>query len=325
MRKRSSIAALLALALATAGCGGGGDSGGAGLGAGSGNGGADESAPAAYVAKTYTPDPAEVFPNGKRLAARVAQRALTYEPGTSALELARSLPRGAVTGRQLARVLEPAVDADMRSVGEVVYPQLSGLTADSLGAMVITKQVLQDAEGARRSVVRVVDVRLRLAGGSWTFEEIGSVGGSPVPRPSSLPAPAERVLDSPNITLSDSARWDIHRGGIDTSLLAALAAAAKRQELAVGILRSGHPTNVWATNRPSAHSQGFAADIYAVDGELVIRQHRTGSPAYEVAGALAAGGAYQLGSPWVFGNGGVASFTDEVHADHLHVQQSPTL
>lgn len=324
MRGCAWAAALATLALTTAGCGGDrpGDSD---VRSGSGDGAADESAPAAYVAKAYTPDPAEEFANGKRLAARIAQRALTYESGTSALELARSLPRGGIKARQLARVLDPAVESDMRSVGEVVYPQLSGLTADSLGAMVLTKQVLQDTEGERRAVVRVVDVRLRLKGASWAFEAIGSVGGSPVRRPATLSAAAERVLDSPNITLSDSARWDIHRGGIDASLLDALAAAAKRQELSVGILRSGHPVNVWATNRPSAHAQGFAADIYAVDGELVIRQHRTGSPAYEVASALAAGGAYQLGSPWVFGSGGVASFTDDVHADHLHVQQSPAL
>ena len=262
---------------------------------------------------------------GKRLAARIAQRALTYAPGTSARELARSLPAGSASESLLAGVLDPAVESNMRSVGEVVYPQLSGLTADSLGAMVLTKQLLQDANGERRSVVRVVDVRLRLRGDSWAFESIGSVGGSPVRRPATLSAAAERVLSSPTITLSDSARWDILRGGIDTSLLNALAAAAKRRELSVGILRSGHPTNVWATSRPSAHSQGFAADIYAVDGELVIRQRRAGSPAHEVASALAAGGAYQLGSPWVFGSGGVTSFTDDVHTDHLHIQQSPAL
>lgn len=325
MSSRSSVLALLALVLVVSACGGDADSGGPDRNRGPTAGDPRESSQAAYVAKPYRPDPAEAFANGKRLAARVAQRALTYEPDTSAVELARSLPRGEMSKGQLARVLDPAVDAEMRSVGEVVYPQLSGLTPDTLGAMVLTRQVLQDAEGERRSVVRVLDVRLRLAGDSWTFEELGSVGGSPAPRPSSLPVAAERVLDSPSITLSDSARWDIHRGTIDPSLLGALAAAASKHELSVGILRSGHPANVWATDRPSAHSQGFAADIYAVDGKLVVRQQGTGSAAYAVARGLVAGGAYQLGSPWIFGEGGVSSFTDDVHADHLHVQQSPAL
>jgi hypothetical protein len=325
MSSRACMAVLLTLALPLSACGGDGDSGAPDRNPGSAVVGTEEGQQGPYVAKPYRPDPAEGFANGKRLAARIAQRALTYELGTSAVELASSLPRGGMSKGELARILAPAVDAEMRSVGEVVYPQLSGLTPDTLGAMVLTRQVLQDAEGERQSVVRVLDVRLRLAGDSWAFEELGSVGGSPVPRPSSLPAAAERVLESPSISLSDSARWDIYRGTIDPSLLHALAAAASKHELSVGILRSGHPANVWATARPSAHSQGFAADIYAVDGELVVRQRETGSAAYAVARGLVLGGAYQLGSPWVFGESGVSSFTDDVHADHLHVQQSPAL
>jgi hypothetical protein len=278
------------------------------------------SAPAAYTPERYEPDPAEEFANGKRLAARVAQEALTYEPGASAREVASSLPPAEVGEGTLARALEPAIDPRMQSVGEIVYPQLSGVTETSLGAMVIARQTLVDPDGESESITRVLDVRLVLSDGSWSLDQIASVGGSPAERPSTLPAAAEGVLDNPNIELSDSARWDIYRGPIDPALLDALARAAERRELSVGILRSGHPTNVWATSRPSAHSQGFAADIYAVDGRPIVRQHRTGSPAYELAQELFAGGAYQLGSPWALG---ASSFTDAVHQDHLHLQQSP--
>lgn len=317
MKSRAIIAALCALVLVgvVVGCG---DDSNAGAG-----GGSDEGSPAAYVPKAYTPDLAEDYANGKRLAAQVAQRTLTYEPGTSPLELARSLPRGATSEQQLARILAPSVDDERSSVGEVVYPQLSGVTPNSMGAMVITRQVLQDADGDREIMVRVLDVRLRLSGDAWDLEEIASVGGAQVARPSSLSAAAGRVLDNPDITLSDSARWDIYGGQVDASLLEALASAAEQHELFVGIIRSGHPTNVWATRRPSAHSQGLAADIHAVDGRLVVRQQRTGSAAYDLAQELATGGAYQLGSPWVFGAGGVSSFTDSVHMDHVHLQQSP--
>ena len=100
-----------------------------------------------------------------------------------------------------------------------------------------------------------------------------------------------------------------------------LADAAQRRRFAVAVFRGGHPENVWATDRPSAHSAGLAADIYAVDGRPVIAQREPGTPAYELAAELSAGGAYQLGSPWVFGAGGAQSFADAVHQDHIHVQQ----
>jgi len=88
----------------------------------------------------------------------------------------------------------------------------------------------------------------------------------------------------------------------------------------VATLRSGHPINVFATSRRSAHTDGYAADIWKVDGASVTRQQRPGSPAYALALKLYDAGAYQLGSPWVFTGTG-SSFTDAVHDDHLHLQK----
>lgn len=269
----------------------------------------------------FVPDSAEVYANGKRLAGQIAQDALTYRRGATAREVAESLPDAAVSTRRLARILAPVVDPEMRSTGQVVYPQLSGVTETSLGVMVVVRQTLESADGARSSFTRVLDVRLRRSGGPWEFDSIASVGGRPMSRPASLPDEAERVLDHPNIELSDSARWDIYRGNVDPSLLTALANVADEHELAVAVIKSGHPPNVWATDRASAHSRGFAADIYAVDGELVIRQRQVGTGAHAAARMFFEGGARQLGSPWSFG-GGRRSFTDPVHQDHIHVQQA---
>ena len=271
----------------------------------------------------YEPSSDEEFPNGKRLAARIAQRALTYRPGQTALQVAATLPRASSGTGRLARVLAPAVHPDGWSVARVVYPQLSGVTDASLGAMVVLRQIMQAADGGRRSVTRVVDVRLRRSGGAWAFDTIASVGGPPVDGSRRLSAAARRVLRSPNIELPDSARWDILRGGVDEELLRALAGSAATRRLSVAVVRSGHPRNVWATSRPSAHSSGAAADVYAVDGRNVIAQRDPGTPAYDFAAELYARGAYQLGSPWVFGAGGSRSFTDAVHQDHIHLQQSP--
>lgn len=268
----------------------------------------------------YRPRPSEDYPNGKRIAAAAALRATTYERGSTAAEVARAIGRASVGQRALAAAIAPAVDPESTSTAEVVYPQLSGITPTTLGAMVIVRQTLQSEDGDTRSYERVVDVRLRLVGGRWMLEQIGDVGGRELDRPENLSPAAQRLLADPGVDLSDSARWDIYRGGVDEGLLAALADAGRRFDFAVGILDSGHPPYVWATSRRSAHSVGYAADIHEVDGRLVIDQRQVGSPAYRLAQFLAPTAA-QLGSPWSFGGG---SFSDAVHQDHLHLQRSPT-
>jgi hypothetical protein len=271
----------------------------------------------------YEPDAAEEYANGKRLAARAAATALTYPRGATAAAIARRLGASGTQRRELAAAIEAAVVPRMQSAARVVYPQLAGVTSNSLGAMVVVRQRLRAADGETRTLTRVVDVRLRRDGGPWRLEQIGSVGGRPVPRPAELSDAARRVLDNPRITLSDSARWDIHRASIDEGLLAALDDAARDRRISVSVLRSGHPREVWQTSRPSAHSRGYAADVYAVGGRLVIRQRQAGSEAHALSAALVAGGAAQVGSPWVLPPGGSRSFSDVVHQDHVHVQWSP--
>lgn len=311
-----ALCLVVAGALAAAGCGGDDDAARPTTGAAPGS----ESTPASHRRPApYRPRPGEAYPQGKRIAAAAALRATTYPPGSTPEDVARSIGRSTVGDRALAAAIAPAVDPDSASTAEVVYPQLSGVTPTSLGAMVIVRQMLESDEGESRSVERVVDVRLTLAGGRWLLDRIGDVGGRAVERPETLSPAAERVLDDPGTELTDSARWDIYRGGVDEGLLVALADAGRRHDFAVGILDSGHPPNVWATPRRSAHSVGYAADIYEVDDRLVIDQRAVGSPAYKLAASLAAD-ATQLGSPWVFGAG---TFTDAVHQDHLHLQRSP--
>lgn len=283
----------------------------------SGSGASSESPPEIVP---YRPIPAEEYPNGKRIAARIALRALTYDENATPATVARSLGRSAVGPRAIARAVEPAVQPGARSSAEVVYPQLSGLTATSLGAMVVVRQELESDSG-NSTVTRVLDIRLRRSGGPWSLDQIGSVGGSETPEPASLSASAREVLDNPGIELPDSARWDIYGGEVDSTLLGVLAEAGRKRGLSVTVLDSGHPPNVWETTRPSAHSTGLAVDIWAVDGVPVIEQRKTGSPAYELAASFAAGGAAQLGSPWGLGATG---FTDDVHQDHIHLQQTST-
>ena len=270
----------------------------------------------------YEPLAEERYANGKRLAGRVAQRLATFGPRASAEKIASGVGAASRQAAQLERVVTPLLDPELRSAGEVIYVQLAGVTATTLGAMVVVRQHLEDAEGGRRLVVRVMDVRLHRDDGPWLLDQVASVGGTPIGRPSELSVAAARVLDHPNIQLPDTARWDIHRGDIDEGLLRSLADAADRWPIAVTVLRTGHPPNVWGTGRPSAHATGRAADIYAVDGTPVLLQRVKGGKARLLATAFLRAGAAQIGSPWILPPGGRRSFTDAVHWDHIHVQQT---
>ena len=268
----------------------------------------------------YEPPAGELYANGKRLAGRVAQELATFPPGASTRELATRIVVGAGQQKGLERVVAPLLDPARRSAGETLYAQFSGVTATTLGAMVVVRQHLEDAAGNREQVVRVMDVRLSRTDGPWSLDTVASVGGAAVPRPAVLSSAATRVLDHPGIELPDTARWDIYRG-VDDALLVALAKAADRWPIAVSVLSTGHPPNVWGGHRPSAHASGYAADLYAVDDELVVLQREQGSSAYQLAAALLDAGARQVGSPWVLPPGGHRSFTDRVHSDHIHLQQ----
>lgn len=270
----------------------------------------------------YTPLPGEEFPAAKQLAGRAVQQAMTYARGDSASEVAARVVAEGRGGVDVASGIAPLVESGRRSWGRIDYGQLSGETPTNAGVMVVARQISEDAEGRRREVRRVVDVRLRLVRGAWALERIVSLGGSPVARPKDLAAAARRVLGHRNIDLPDSAKWDIYRGGIDPALLQAIAQAADTYPMRVTVLDAGHPPNVWATSRASAHGSGKAIDIWSVSGRRVIDQRQVGSPAFQLAQRFVNTGAAQVGSPWVFGGGGRRSFTDKVHADHLHVQIS---
>ena len=272
----------------------------------------------------FEPAAIEGQASAKRVGARIAQTVLTYRRGSTPEEIAKSVTRSPGPVGDVAKALRPAFRHASRSWARVVYPQLSGLTVTTAGTMVVVKQTIEAADARRRQWTRVVDVRLRLSGGRWGLDRLATVGGRALSRPRLLPPAAESVLENPKIQLSDSARWDIYRGRVDMALLSALNDAAERHRLAISVFASGHPRNVWATGRESAHTQGLAADIYEVDGRLVAAQRDAGSAAFDLTGELLAGGAVQIGSPWVFAPGGSRSFSDATHQDHIHVQQRPS-
>lgn len=258
---------------------------------------------------------AEPAPVVKRLAVRVATALTTYAPGESAATVAARVTSDPLRRRALATAMTPLVHAGTRSRGTVVYPQLGGLTQTQASVMVVVRQV-----AGARAETRVLDVRVVRSGRTWVFDALASAGGVPVARPASLSAAARAVLDDPRIVLPDSARWDVHRGAVSDDLLRVMAALAERAPYAVTVLETGHPHDVFATGRTSAHTVGRAVDVWAFGGARVADLQEPGSAAFaHVEWALARGDVRQVGSPWDVDGASRRSFANTVHLDHLHV------
>lgn len=277
--------------------------------------------PAAYEALG-----AETHPNAKTLASEIAQTLTTYEAGDTLEDITGRIASGDQRER-LAEAVASLYHPGGWSRGEVVYPQFGGLTADSTSVMVVLAQTIgEPGADAPRTEVRVIDVRLRLEDRAWVFDEIASAGGEPAERPDDLPPEAVAVLDDPRIELPDSARWDIHRGAVHPDLLAMMTRLADATgDLGVVVLESGHPYNVYGTDRMSDHMRGRAVDLYRVAGELVIEGRTSETSATHAAvrtiyddpaGAV-------VGSPWALDEYGGRSFTDPVHLDHIHMAIRP--
>lgn len=295
---------------------------------------ATPSPPPPALPLSWRPSDAEVVPLGKTFAAEVAEALATAdatEDPAAVLSRAVTRPSTQFDAAAALAVTAPLVEAGTASTGATVYAQLGGLDPLSLDASYASVMVvlLQDLAGtiARppRQVVRTVDLRLRVVSGAWVLDQVASLGGEPVERPPDLPAAAVAVLDAPQVTLPDSARWDIHLGRIDGVLLEAMAQLAQLHPYAVTVLASGHPEFIidgGPPNRRSSHVRGRAVDIWSVGGRSVREQ--AGDPAcparqlFEAARALPA--LTSIGAPlgWdVDGPGKV--FDDPVHEDHLHL------
>lgn len=288
---------------------------------------ADEPTPQPPAAEPYEPLPGDVYADAKRVGGRFVQALTTYEAGAGLDDVAVRAAEPARPGLDpttLAPAARPLHHPGVASTGEVVYVQLGGLhpasapTTASTMVVVLQRVVTADGEQAQ---TRTVDARVRLVDGRWVVDGLGDVGGIAVQRPADLSAAARTVLDDERIDLPDSARWDIHRGDIDPRLLSTMATMADRFPYSVTCLKSGHPRNVFGTDRRSNHTAGRGVDVWAVDDVPVVEQQpQVDTPAHTLTRALfEAGMVPELGAPWAFDGRGGRSFQNDVHRDHLHV------
>lgn len=283
----------------------------------------DELPEAPDAAAAYEQSPEEVYPNAKTLATAIAQAVTTYDPGEVLVDAVAGLELRAPDAEALAGQAAVLHHEDHWSRGRAVYAQLGGVTATDVSVMVVTEQMLGGADGVRTQT-RTLDVRLTVTAGRWEFTQLADAGGRPPESQHVLSEQAERVLGDDRIELPDSARWDILSGHTDPALLELMSRAADEFSFGVVTLHSGHPTNVFGTERASNHTRGLAVDIYAVEGTAVIDDRADDSTTsrfvqwlYEQPEVM------KIGSPWALDDYGGRSFTDVVHQDHLHVAVQP--
>jgi hypothetical protein len=212
-----------------------------------------------------------------------------------------------------------AIEPGAVNVGRVRYVQMGGNRPDRASLMVWVDQERLDRAGVRTDESRVVDVRVQLVDADWTVVRLASVGGPKVERPDDLPELAAAVTDHPQISMPDSARWDIYSGHTTEPMLGRMLEIADSTEYAVLVLNRGHPYRVFETQSVSRHSVGQAMDVYSVGGELVVDSRFEGSPTWTLAKDLFQNGIGSIGSPWALDGFGGRSFTDDVHQDHLHI------
>ena len=120
-------------------------------------------------------------------------------------------------------------------------------------------------------------------------------------RPGAAPARLSRaqraVLASDRIELPPAARRDVRSGLVSGTVLTAMLAASREFRFGVSVLRSGHPVNVFGTDRPSDHPQGRAFDTWSIRGRAVVDARTPRRLVTEFMQAAAAAGSYNVGGP----------------------------
>jgi hypothetical protein len=260
----------------------------------------------------------EASPEVKQLAVDIAYHLTTYEGADDhPARLAVLDSRGGL--EPLLEASAPLTSAGKWSRGRVIYPQLGGLRNGRASVMVVTEQVVGSGPESEFSVVRTLDLRFVEDDDGWKFDYLSSAGGAFDDLEALVVA--HEVAADPRIEMPDSARLDILSGLVSPQLLEVMADLADQTPYGVTVFATGHPHNVFETDRQSHHTIGLAVDIYRIGDRNVNSDLDEGSETWKtVAWLYANSDVRQVGSPWdLDGTRNSRSFTDEVHLDHIHL------
>lgn len=168
----------------------------------------------------------------------------------------------------------------------------------------------------------MLDVRVARDGDD-VWQVTGIEAGNPPAPVRSVSALAERVLADPNINLPGPGRADIEAGYVEDSILSVLDQVAQTRVIDVHVVQTGHPVNIFATDRNSQHTLGRAVDIWRIDGQLVVDPSTPRDLLVEVMTVAGPAGATEVGGPFDLNGSRSGYFADAVHSDHLHLAVTP--
>ncbi|WBQ08008.1 hypothetical protein [Kribbella sp. CA-293567] len=196
---------------------------------------------------------------------------------------------------------------------EVIDAQYGGLLADTASVLVPCR-VYSVANGKLVTGGTTVDVRLSRSGQTWRVTEL--FPAKPGAATTRLSAAAKQVLASGRILLPPASAADIRSGTIQDTVLTAMLTLAKTYTIGVSVIRSGHPLNVFGTNRPSDHPRGRAFDTWQINGRAVVDPATPRTLITNYMRASAATGSHNVGGPYQLP--GATYFSDQTHHDHIH-------
>ncbi|MCX5213090.1 hypothetical protein OG689_28130 [Kitasatospora sp. NBC_00240] len=276
-------------------------------------------APAGLPAVTpWVPGPGEVDPDVKLRAVQLVEALGNWPAGGQGVAAAGARAAALGLNPGLAAQAGPLLPAADRAVLQVVYAQYGGLLADSASVMVVCRQWTAGADGTVAEGGTTVDVRLGRAQPRWTVTELHPADpGAPS---ATLSAAARAVLTDTRILLPPAALADVTSGAVHDSVLRAMLTLAQAYTFQVTVLRSGHPLDVFGTDRPSDHPQGRGVDVWQIDGHTVADPATDHALVDGFMRAAAAAGSYNVGGPRQLSGGVTADqfFSDDTHHDHVH-------
>ncbi|MEU7501261.1 hypothetical protein AB0B52_30095 [Streptomyces griseofuscus] len=266
----------------------------------------------------WRPGPGEVEPAAKLRAVQVVEAIGAWPEGHGGAAAARS--RVAALGLPTALVgqagpLAPAAD---QAALQVVFAQYGGILSRSASVLVVCRQWTRRG-GEVASGGTTVDVRLSRGAHGWTVDALRPAHPGPPAR--ALPADTRAALSDARITLPPAAVADLRGGRVHSSVTRAMRALARSHRIEVSVVRSGHPLDVFGTDRPSDHPRGRAFDVWRIDGHAVVDPSTSRSLIERFMRDAAAAGSYNVGGPVLLTGGGGPGqfFSDATHHDHVHI------
>lgn len=265
--------------------------------------------------RAWRPNAGDIEPEAKAKAVRVIEAIGSWRVGGAGLAAAESRVAALGEAGRVARQAPTLLHAASGAVVEVIDAQYGGILADTASVLVACRQWWA-TDRVLTPGGTTVDVRLSRVGSHWRVTALHPA--HPGPAAVRVSAVAQQILRSARIQLPPASVADVRSGRVHESVLNALLDLAKDYSIGVSVIRSGHPTYVFGTNRPSDHPRGRAFDTWRINGQAVVDP---ATPKKLITGymeAAAAAGSYNVGGPYQLAGSGNQFFSDATHHDHVH-------